>query len=84
MADIEHPEITMARATGYATREEVERELANEIEHIEDHPVEDMFGTEICPGDGYFILTDGQVVDAVNVEDYLIEILKAQAFIAKK
>lgn len=84
MSEIDDPRISFTNATGYSTNEEVKRDTAKEIQHVEDHPVEDMFGTEICPGDGYFILTDGQVVDAVNVEDYLIEILKAEAFIAKK
>jgi len=84
MQEVEDPRIAFTNSTGYSTIEEVKSEAAKEIPHIEDHPIEDMFGTEICPGDGYFILADGQVVDAVNVEDYLIEILKAQAFIAKK
>lgn len=84
MSEIEDPRIAFTNATGYSTIEEVKRDIANEIQHVEDHPIEDMFGTEIRPGDGYFILADGQVVDAVNVEDYLIEIVKAQAFIAKK
>ena len=84
MSEIEDPRIAFTNATGYPTIEEVKSDTANEIQHVEDHPVEDMFGTEICPGDGYFILANGQVIDAVNVEDYLIEILKAEAFIAKK
>lgn len=84
MSEIEDPRIAFTNATGYSTIEEVKRETTKEIQHVEDHPVEDMFGTEIHPGDGYFILPNGQVVDAVNVEDYFIEILKAVAFIAKK
>jgi len=81
---MEHPQITHAMATGYATQEEVEREVANDIEHVEDHPVEDMFGTEIDPGDGYFIDGNGLVIYAGNAEDYLIEVVGCEAFIAKK
>ena len=81
---MDHPQIAHAMATGYGTKEEVERELANEIEHVEDHPVEDMFGTEVTPSDGYFITPSGQVINSVNVEDYLIEVVGCEAFIAKK
>ena len=77
---MDHPQIERAMRTGYP---EVQRNL-QEIEHVEDHPAEDMFGTKITPGDGYFITPIGQVIDAVNVEDYLIEVVGCQAFIAKK
>ena len=84
MRDIEHPQISMAIATGYPTQAHSEHESRQEIEHVEDHPVEDMFGTEIQPGDGYFVTPSGQVIDSVNVEDYLIEVVGCEAFIAKK
>jgi len=83
MRDIEHPQITQAIATGYPTKEYSDYEK-NEIEHVEDHPVEDMFGTEIVPGDGYFIDSNGLVIFANNIEDYLIEVVGCEAFIAKK
>lgn len=84
MRDIEHPQITRTIATGYPTREHSEHEVLQEIKHVEDYPQSDMFGTEIRPGDGYFIAPNGDVVDAVNIEDYLIEVVGCNVFIAKK
>ena len=82
MRDIEHPQTSIALTTGYPSKDYSNYEK-NEIEHVEDHPTEDMFGTEIAPGDGYFITPSGQVIDSVNVEDYLIEVVGCEAFIAK-
>ena len=84
MRDIEHPQISKAMATGYPTQAHSDYECEHEIKHVEDHPVEDMFGTEITPGDGYFVTPSGQIIDSVNVEDYLIEVVGCTAFIAKK
>ena len=84
MSEIEHPQISMAMATGYPTKAYSDYETQKEIEHVEDHPVEDMFGTDIIPGDGYFIDPEGRVIYANNIEDYLIETLNCVAFVAKK
>ncbi|WP_083671642.1 hypothetical protein [Viridibacillus sp. FSL H7-0596] len=73
MADIEHPSITMACATGYPTRQHSEHEMARE----NDHSIEDSFGTEIQSGDKYFVIGDSIVLED-NIEDYLIEVLNAE------
>lgn len=73
MADIEHPSITMARATEYPTRNHSEHEMASE----NNYPIEDSFGTEIHSGDKYFVIGDSIVLED-NIEDYLIEVLNAE------
>lgn len=73
MSGIEHPSITMARETGYPTREHSEHEVARE----NNHPIEDSFGTEIQSGDKYFVIGDSIVLED-NVDDYLIEVLAAE------
>lgn len=40
----------------------------------EDHPVEDMFGTEVQTGDKWFQDNAGRVVSLENAERYLSEV----------
>jgi len=49
---------------------------------VEDHPIEDMFGTEIQEGDTYYVLGDQVVLDQ-NMDDYILEILKGEIHQAK-
>lgn len=83
MRGIEHPEISMALTTGYPSNDYSEYET-----HVEDHPTEDEMGSEIKPGDRYFVINEGDKLGEVvlledNVEDFLIERLEAKAYTAK-
>lgn len=40
----------------------------------DDHPVEDMFGTEVMTGDKWFQDAAGRVVSLENAERYLLEV----------
>lgn len=80
MIDIEDPQITMANATGYPTKEHSDWEIKQEL--VEDHPVEDACGTEIKSGDQYFE-HDGFVVLVDNLEDFCIEVLGLKPLTAK-
>lgn len=50
---------------------------------VEDYPTEDIFGTEIIPGDTYFKFGE-IIVLAQNIDDYLLEHLNADVFKAIK
>jgi hypothetical protein len=49
------------------------------IEHIENHPIEDVFGLEIWPGDMYWLFGN-DVVNQLNLEKYLIEKQNVKCF----
>lgn len=42
------------------------------IKTVEDHPIEDVFGDEIWPGDVYWVFGK-DVVNNINLKKYLIE-----------
>lgn len=46
----------------------------------DDHPTEDMFGSEIRKGDTWIKDNAGRIVLFENVEDYLIEVVGAEIF----
>ena len=43
-----------------------------------DFPQVDLFNTEIRYNDAYYVLPDGTIVDAINVDEYFVQVLKAQ------
>ena len=46
---------------------------------IENHPIEDVFGDEICEGDTYFVFGNETVLQ-VNLKQYLIENQQVQCY----
>lgn len=46
----------------------------------EDHPTEDMFGTEVQTGDKWFQDNAGRIINIENVERYLSEIGGVEIF----
>jgi hypothetical protein len=42
------------------------------IKHVEDYPIEDVFGLEVWPGDLYWVFGNDVVNDS-NLKTYLIE-----------
>lgn len=66
---------------GPVTREWLDEEIADQ-ERLEapkaytadDHPIEDMFGSEIQTGDKWFQDSAGRIVLEDNMDDYLIEV----------
>lgn len=72
---------------GPVTREWLENEISSQEQveamfskPIEDHPVEDVFGSEIRTGDKWFEDGAGRVVLEDNAEDYPIEVTGVQFF----
>ncbi|QEA00844.1 hypothetical protein D0439_20250 [Lysinibacillus fusiformis] len=49
---------------------------------VKDHPIEDLFGTEIQKGDIYYIFGESVVLES-NLDDYLTEHLKGEMILAK-
>jgi hypothetical protein len=49
-----------------------QRGVSNLIKHVEDYPIEDVFGLEIWPGDLYWVFGNDVVNDS-NLKTYLIE-----------
>lgn len=49
------------------------------IKAVEDHPIEDVFGTEIFPGDMYWVFGN-DVVNHINLQKYLIEKQNVQCY----
>ncbi|KIL80702.1 YqaI family protein [Bacillus badius] len=47
------------------------------IEKVTDHPIEDLFGEEICTKDLYFIMPGGEIVLSHNLGDYMVTHLGA-------
>lgn len=79
-----HPDIDHAMLTGYPAIDQrfVEEETSIEIQN--DHPIEDMFGSEIQTGDTWFEDKAGRVVLEENMEDYLVEVVGVEFFKALK
>ncbi|MFP3722107.1 hypothetical protein SFC57_02400 [Niallia circulans] len=46
---------------------------------IEDHPIEDVFGDEICEGDTYYVFGKETVLQS-NLKQYLIEKQQVQCY----
>jgi len=46
----------------------------------EDCPKRDMFGTSIDYGETYYVSLDEEYIHVINMERYLVEVLKAQEF----
>lgn len=72
---------------GPASTEWLETELADQerlegrnVYTAEDHPIEDMFGSEICTGDKWFEDAAGRVILNENVEQYLQEVGNAKCY----
>lgn len=42
------------------------------------HPKVDMFGTTIYEKDSYYIMPDESIVDVINVDEYFVQVLKAE------
>lgn len=42
------------------------------------HPQTDMFGTTIDEIDSYYVLPNGEIVHPVNVDEYFVQVLKAE------
>ncbi len=51
----------------------------SQIKHVEDHPIEDIFGSEILPGDTYWIF-NGVIVNDLNLRVYLLERQQVECF----
>ncbi|MGG2053077.1 hypothetical protein ABFY48_01670 [Lysinibacillus pakistanensis] len=49
---------------------------------VEDHPIEDMYGSEIREGDIYYIFGESVVLEG-NLDDYITEHLKGEIHLAK-
>jgi hypothetical protein len=75
---LEHPMVTQINRTGYPKFKEV-RKIEKEIE---DHPIEDVYGLEIYPGDMYWIFGN-DVVNDLNLKTYLIENQQISCFRAQ-
>ena len=76
---------------GPVTREWMENEITSQekleemfSEPVSDHPIEDVFGSEIRTGDKWFEDGAGRVVLEDNAEDYLIEVTGVQFYRAIK
>lgn len=65
-----HPEIERTVLTGYPSNDYLNYERSGSLS-IEDHPIEDMFGSEIQAGDSYFVDEQLNVVLLENMRDYL-------------
>lgn len=52
------------------------------MKEVEDHPIEDVFGDEICSGDVYFVFGN-EVVLNQNIKRYLIEGHQVECFKAQ-
>ncbi|MDW0113809.1 hypothetical protein QT711_11480 [Sporosarcina saromensis] len=79
-----HPAIEMAMKTGYPEIDYLDHErFRNANYRTEEHPIEDMFGSEILTGDKYFIDASGKVVLFENYRDYLQEEAGAVFYEAK-
>lgn len=70
---------------GPVTRTWMEDEIASQelvesqsLKAVSDHPIEDIFGSEIRTGDKWFQDGAGRVVLEDNVEDYLIEVANVE------
>lgn len=50
-----------------------------DLKQVENHPIEDVFGTEIWPGDVYWLFGK-EVVSGYNLQKYLIEKLQIECF----
>ena len=84
MTMIEHPFISMARMTGYPEIDYMDHERFRKANYrAEDHPVEDMFGSEIRQGDKYFIDENRNAVLMENIRDYVQEVMGAVFYEAK-
>ncbi|WP_084245182.1 YqaI family protein [Planomicrobium okeanokoites] len=79
-----HPDIDHAILTGYPAMDQrfIEEETSIEIQN--DHPIEDMFGSEIQTGDTWFEDKAGRIVLEENMEDYLVEVVGVEFFKALK
>lgn len=72
---------------GPVTREWLDNEISSQealeeafSKPVDDHPIEDVFGSEIRTGDKWFEDGAGRVVLEDNAEDYLIEVTGVQFF----
>ncbi|MCJ7839953.1 hypothetical protein MUB24_03300 [Lederbergia sp. NSJ-179] len=50
-----------------------------QVKHVEDHPIEDVFGSEILPGDLYWVFGD-VVVSDLYLKTYLVEKQNVQCY----
>lgn len=57
--------------------------LGEKIKNVEDHPIEDVFGLEIYPGDLYWKFGN-DVVNDVNLKTYLIEKQQVECYRAQE
>jgi Hypothetical protein Yqai len=72
MADIQHPDITMAEKTGYP----------NQVAQPE-HFGSDYFGNEVLVGDSIIVdPSNGEIILESSLEDYLLEVKGFQFKIA--
>lgn len=46
---------------------------------VEDHPIEDVFGLEIWPGDVYYVI-EKDVVSQTNLQRYLVEVQGVECY----
>lgn len=81
---MDHPTIVQTLRTGYPEVDYLDHErFRNANYRVENHPVEDMFGSEIRKGDHYFTDSNGNVVLFENYRDYLQEEAGAVFYKAK-
>lgn len=60
--------------------EDMERQESPPLSLVEDHPIEDAFGSEIQSGDIWFEDPAGRVVLEDNTDDYLVEVAGVNFF----
>ena len=77
-----HPDIERTMLTGYPSNDYLSFERSGSFS-IEDHPIEDMFGSEIQAADSYFVDEQQNVVLLENMRDYLQTELGAVFYEAK-
>lgn len=81
---MDHPEILVTMRTGYPEIDYLDHERFRKADYsVSNHPIEDMFGSEIRQGDQYFTDSDGNVVLMENYRDYLQEEAGAVFYKAK-
>ncbi|PSL42161.1 YqaI-like protein [Planomicrobium soli] len=82
---MQHPDIERAMRTGYPFQDISFAGSEPVVFEPEiDHPIEDMFGSEIQSGDTWFEDKQGRIVLEENIEDYLLEVVGGEFFKAKK
>lgn len=58
------------------------KKLSKQVKQVEDHPIEDVFGLEIYPGDVYYVFGK-DIVNQPNLQRYLTEVQQVECYRAQ-